>query len=87
MHAFQKFTESVQATILSLDRDRKMMLSAWRDMIDADGAPIFPLDLLASGAAERALSATSAMKHFVETWNMVSAQSLLRTHIDTSLRF
>lgn len=48
---------------------------------------MFPLDLLASGAVKRALSASAAMKLLVESWNMVSARSLLRTHLDTSLRF
>lgn len=48
---------------------------------------MFPLDLLASGAAKRAVSATAAMTLLIESWNMVSARSLLRTHIDTALRF
>lgn len=56
-------------------------------MIGGAGAPMFPLDLLASGAVKRAFSASAAMKLLVESWNMVSARSLLRTHLDTSLRF
>jgi len=55
-------------------------------MIGGDGAPMFPLDLLASGAVKRSVSSISAMKLLIDTWNMVSARSLLRTHIDAYSR-
>jgi len=48
---------------------------------------MFELDILAFGAAKRAISATSALKLLVESWNLVTARTLLRTHIDTALRF
>jgi hypothetical protein len=70
-----------------MDSDRQKMLASWKAMIGGGGAPMFSLDLLASGAVKRALSASAAMKLLVESWNMVSARSLLRTHLDTSLRF
>lgn len=87
MNAMQKHTDPVQAALQRLDSDRQKMLVTWKAMIGGDGAPMFPLDLLASGAVKRALSASAAMKLLVESWNMVSARSLLRTHLDTSLRF
>jgi hypothetical protein len=33
------------------------------------------------------VSAAAAIKVLVESWNMVSARSLLRTHLDTARRF
>ncbi|QGZ39126.1 hypothetical protein IP92_02648 [Pseudoduganella flava] len=87
MNAMQQHTELVQASLLRLDGDRQTMLSSWKAVIGGNGAPMFPLDLLASGAVKRALSASAAMKLLIESWNMVSARSLLRTHLDTSLRF
>lgn len=82
-----KHTDAVVSAVASLESDRETLLTAWKAMIGGDGAPMFPLDLLASGAVKRAVSSISAMKLLIETWNMVSARSLLRTHIDTALRF
>lgn len=87
MTTMPKHTDAVVAALASLVSDREALLAAWQAMIGGDGAPMFPLDLLASGAVKRAVSALSAMKLLVESWNMVTARSLLRTHIDTSLRF
>jgi len=82
-----KHTDAVISALASLESDRENLLAAWKAMIGGDGAPMFPLDLLASGAVKRAVSSISAMKLLIDTWNMVSARSLLRTHIDTALRF
>ncbi|HVS27396.1 MAG TPA: hypothetical protein VHE58_08905 [Burkholderiales bacterium] len=51
------------------------------------GAPMFPLDLMAFGAVKRNISTARAFHMMIESWNMVCARSLLRIHIDTSLRF
>lgn len=82
-----KHTDAVVSALASLESDRETLLAAWKTMIGSDGAPMFPLDLLASGAVKRAVSSISAMKLLIDTWNMISARSLLRTHIDTALRF
>jgi len=87
MTAMPKHADAVVSALASLESDRETLLAAWQAMISGDGAPMFPLDLLASGAVKRAISSISAMKLLVESWNMVSARSLLRTHIDTALRF
>lgn len=87
MNEMRKHTKPVQAALLRLNGDQQTMLASWKAMIGGGAAPMFPLDLLASGAVKRALSASAAMKLLIESWNMVSARSLLRTHLDTSLRF
>lgn len=56
-------------------------------MLGESDSRIFPLDLLASDAVKRGVSAAAAIKVLVESWNMVSARSLLRAHLDTALRF
>jgi len=51
------------------------------------GANIYTLDFMAFGSVKRYLSTTTAFRLMIETWNMVCARALLRTHIDTALRF
>lgn len=80
-------TQPVQAALLRLDDDRQTLLTAWEAMIGGNSAPFFPLDLLASGAVQRGVSASATVKVLVESWNIVSTRSLLRTHLDTALRF
>lgn len=70
-----------------LEGDRDEMLALWKDVVGPAGSPMFPLDLLACAAVKRNISAASAFKLLVESWNMTCARSLLRIHIDTALRF
>jgi hypothetical protein len=54
------------------------------------GENMFGMDMFVLGAVMLTLSANSAnsaKKLMIQTWNLVAAQSLLRTHIDTALRF
>jgi hypothetical protein len=88
-------TKKVQALLRAVARDERAMLKLGlavmsaraKDAPDGDGTPFFPLDLLAVGAVKRNLATGSAMRQVVRAWNMVCARTLLRTHIDTSLRF
>lgn len=79
--------KKVQALLSKLDDDRAALFQLHREGYAKPGAPIFPLDLLAMGAAKRAVSANSAFKQMIEAWNLTSARTMLRTHIDTGLRF
>lgn len=72
----------VQALLTAVTDDRQSLLKVGL----GEGA-LFPLDLMAFGALKRSISTASAMVMMVKTWNMVCARTLLRTHIDTSLRF
>jgi len=63
------------------------MLELWKAVVGPAGSPMFEFDLLAAAAVKRNISAASAMRLMVESWNMACARSLLRTHIDTALRF
>jgi len=77
-----KQSERVQALLAAVAEDRKFLLKSGIVV----GA-FFPLDLMAFGALKRSISTASAMIMMVNAWNMVCARTLLRTHIDTSLRF
>jgi hypothetical protein len=83
----QKHTKNIQDRLLKLDGDRAAMLDLACKGLAYPGAPMYELDILAFGAAKRAISATSALKLLVQSWNLVTARTLLRTHIDTALRF
>lgn len=84
---YREHSENVKALLSKLDLDRIALLDMYHSELSYDGAPIFPLDILANGAVKRVLSSTSAFKLMIETWNLISARTLLRTHIDTALRF
>ncbi|OIQ83024.1 hypothetical protein GALL_351710 [mine drainage metagenome] len=70
-----------------VEGDIDAMLDLGKRLFGEPNAEMYPLDLLAFGAIKRNLSTARAISHMVGTWNMVSARSLLRVHIDTGLRF
>ena len=71
----------------AIEEDRKVLLNHGRSLMGKNGDPFFPVDLLALCALKRSVSTAAAMIMMVEGRNMVCARTLLRTHIDTSLRF
>lgn len=77
----------VQDLLALLEQDMDTMLLNGKRLFGKPNAPMFGLDLLAYGAIKRNLSTTAAISQMVKSWNMVSARSLLRVHIDTALRF
>jgi len=77
----------VQDLLTLLEQDRDALLLTGKRLFGESNAPMFGLDLLAYGAIKRNLSTTAAISQMVSSWNMVCARSLLRVHIDTSLRF
>jgi hypothetical protein len=80
-------TDKIKLRLACLEVDSDAMLELWKAIIGPAGSPMFPLDLLASAAVKRNISAASALKLLINSWNMACARSLLRTHIDTALRF
>lgn len=78
---------SVRALLTAVEKDRQALLKLGLSVMGESGDPFFPVDLLAFGALKRSVSTAAAMVMMVEARNMVCARTLLRTHIDTSLRF
>jgi len=81
------YTPLVQTSLAKLGNDRAMLLNMGKEIFSANNATMFPLDLLAFCVLKRAVSTASAFKLLIDSWNMVTARTLLRTHIDTALRF
>ena len=82
-----KHTKQVMLQLKKIKVERNAMLKLGAKMFGNNGEPIFPLDFMAFGAIKRNISTASALCLMIESWNMACARTLLRTHIDTSLRF
>lgn len=84
-HAAQ--SPAVESLLLDLKADAERMRKVMIEKVVPPDSPMFRLDFLAFAAVKRHASTTSAFVSMVRAWNMVIARSLLRMHIDTSLRF
>lgn len=62
-------------------------LEALQEMLQADEAKIFGLDLLAIAALKRSMSLCSAFSLLVRNNNYLSSAALVRLQLDTCLRF
>ena len=84
-------TPGVVDLIARVESDSGRLLKLGQQVLSSGGkgtiAPMFPLDFMALGAIKRNLNTARAFRQMVESWNMVCARTLLRTHIDTGLRF
>lgn len=80
-------TKPVRQLLRAVQADADAMLKLELATLNAGERTLFPLDIMALGAVKRSVSTSSAMLAMVKAWNMVCARTLLRTHIDTSLRF
>ena len=78
---------AVEVLLLELDTDAERMRRLLFEVVVPAGSRMFPLDFLAIAAVKRHVSTTSACVAMIRAWNMGIARSLLRMHIDTSLRF
>jgi hypothetical protein len=80
-------TKPVRQLLKAVQADADAMLKLGLATLNAGERAMFPLDMMALGAVKRSVSTSSAMLAMVKAWNMVCARTLLRTHIDTSVRF
>lgn len=77
----------VRELLAAVEEDRQALLKLGIEVMGRSGAPFFPVDLMVFGALKRSVSTAAAIVMMVEAFNMVCARTLLRTHIDTALRF
>jgi hypothetical protein len=82
-----KHGERVEELLTAIEQDKEAMLELGMRVVGPTGSSMFPLDLLVLAATKRSISTSSAFATMIRSWNMVCARSLLRMHIDTSLRF
>jgi hypothetical protein len=62
-------------------------LKLGKAMMEAYDGAIYPVDLLATGMLKRSISTISGFKTLVKSSNMVCARTILRTQLDSALRF
>lgn len=80
-------TNKVNHLLSCMDADREVLLDYYKSGHAQTGGNLYAMDMFVLGAVKRTLSLTAAMKVMIQTWNLLAARTLLRTHIDTALRF
>jgi hypothetical protein len=83
----QTHSEETEAALGRLMTRRQSVLATAHKMMKVDGGNLYPMDLFAIGAANRAVSLIDGFQTLVAARNMVCARALLRLQIDTALRF
>ena len=82
-----KLPEAIQKSLAATDKRYKGLLNMSSAMMKAYNGAMYPVDLLAIGIIKRTISTIHGLKLLVESQNMVCARTLLRTQIDSALRF
>jgi len=82
-----KLSNAVQRSLAATDTRYKGLLDRFSAMMKAYGGAMYPVDLLATGIIKRTISTIHGFKLLVESQNMVCARTLVRTQIDSALRF
>lgn len=77
----------IKASLDGLEARRKKLLKLGKAMMKAYEGAMYPVDLLATGMLKRTISTIAGFKLLVKSLNMVCARTILRTHIDSALRF
>jgi len=87
MHASQEHHSKVRQGLEALLQKKAKLFELGKQLTQSGGQAMFPLDLLAFAAIKRNLSTTAALVTLIEAFNMLAARSMLRVHLDSSLRF
>lgn len=80
-------SEAINDALTILTKKRDETLDLCLQMLSVANQNMYPVDLLAIGAAKRSLSTSAGFRSLIESFNMICARSVLRMQIDTSLRF
>jgi len=80
-------SSGLESLLEKIDDEKDRHLSLGKAVLAADGAKLFPLDLLAVAALNRSLSNSSAFTQLLRAENYLAAASLVRLQLDTFLRF
>jgi hypothetical protein len=70
-----------------LENRRERLITLTKEMLSAFGGKMYPVDIFVIGAVKRIISTAAGFRLLVESRNMICARTLLRTHLDTALRF
>ena len=81
-HKTPEHGAAVLARLVRTNKEVRVMLKLGKQLFGAKGAEVYPLDLLAYAAIKRNIATAEAMSIIIATWNMTTARTLLRVHID-----
>ena len=87
MSAKPEHSERVRKALELFPAEQKAVIKSGAEVMRAAEGRLYPLDFLVLGAAKRYVSTAAAFRLMIENWNMICARTLLRMHIDTTLRF
>lgn len=79
-------TAKVKELLAQLRNDRAAMLDYYQSGHANPDGKLYAMDLYILGIVKRTLSNIKAMGLLVESWNLLAARTMLRTHIDTAIR-
>lgn len=81
-----KHADRVEALLAKLDEHLVVLNDIAINELNINGK-LFGLDLLAWAGCKRIHNASAALKLTVRSWNFLASAIMLRTHLDTALRF
>jgi hypothetical protein len=81
-----KHSDRVEALLAKLDQHLVVLNDIAVNQLNVD-AKLFGMDVLAWAGCKRTYNSSAALKHTVRSWNFLASAILLRTHLDTALRF
>jgi hypothetical protein len=77
---------AIEAALKELDEERKALLAVAERMARANGASLYPFDILANGAVARSLALAKGFSEMIRQRNLACAGALVRLQLDTALR-
>jgi hypothetical protein len=80
-------SEAILAAVKELEADRATLLQMTKAMWEAYDGAMYPLDLYANGAINRALSLSMGFESLILQRNILCVGALLRLELDTAIRF
>ena len=80
-------SKKIRTSLDGLETRKKKLLKLGKAMMEAYEGAMYSVDLLATGVIKRTISTISGFKLLIQSVNMVCARTILRTQIDSALRF
>jgi hypothetical protein len=85
-HALPDHTTKVKKLLAQLQNDRAVLLDYYKSGHANPDGKLYAMDFYILGIVKRTLSNIKAMGLLIESWNLLAARTILRTHIDTAIR-
>lgn len=83
----KEHSKPVIVSLHSLEINRRKMTKAAKSTVLAGNGSMFPLDQVIFGVVKKSLSTTQAIDVLIRNWNLTCARAILRSHLETILRF